>query len=607
MTEHWASTTDHPDDDRLLRLADGELDPGAADRMRAHLENCWSCRTRMDDQQEVIRSFMSLYEGPFTAAIDPPPGRWTGFSRARQHAAAREPGRVLAMRSARRSESSTPLFRATRPSVSRIPMLLGWFTPAVALTLMLVIGNGEAPLSAATVLARAEAARAAYVRAVDEPVVYHAITVTRTRAGAAAAETAAREIWRDLATGRSVQRHAGAGSAVLDALDRTLRANRIDPEDPLSPASYRAWRLGAKAAADEVRTVGRSGRDAIVRVQTRVTGESRAGDIVAAVWDVRRHDWHPTRGVIRVREAGTAGSIDAFDEFTLEESKFTVVHKSTVRAMFEANAPVTPLVSEVVRGGAAPHVAPLTASALDGLELDGRHRIHVSSLAPPDAIEVDRRAREVVLTAYVRDRAARAALEARLSAFGPLTGIRFVVATGPEDRSAVPEATFETTVGDAEVAALHRWMRERSQAMNVHARALADLAEQWPAARLATLDFDAVSRWQSMVGDHARRIQEAAHGIGDAVAPRVNAWERPRLLQRTLIHRVSEVAPAAARLLSAARAFDRLVSPAANSQGPPAWSMAEAYRCAAEIEEYASVFGGAWLLNAAETWKEGDR
>ena len=44
----------HPQDDELMRYADGELPPRRAREIRSHLEACWQCRAGLEDMQKVI-------------------------------------------------------------------------------------------------------------------------------------------------------------------------------------------------------------------------------------------------------------------------------------------------------------------------------------------------------------------------------------------------------------------------------------------------------------------------------------------------------------------------------------------------------------------------
>src|SRR5260370_22916013 len=67
---------DPRDDEQLLRLADGELDPKQAARAQAHLKACWHCRPRLEDLQSTIAGHMRYRESVLAPLLPPPPQPW---------------------------------------------------------------------------------------------------------------------------------------------------------------------------------------------------------------------------------------------------------------------------------------------------------------------------------------------------------------------------------------------------------------------------------------------------------------------------------------------------------------------------------------------------
>src|SRR5438128_6069300 len=91
MTTHdrtWKTSIDHPSDDDLLCLIDGELAGDSAEHVRAHLEACWPCRTRAEKFQSTISSFID-YRSRVLLSMTEVPRNWSGFDR-RLHAAVTE-------------------------------------------------------------------------------------------------------------------------------------------------------------------------------------------------------------------------------------------------------------------------------------------------------------------------------------------------------------------------------------------------------------------------------------------------------------------------------------------------------------------------------------
>jgi hypothetical protein len=61
----------HLSDQDLLLLADGELAPGQTAKVRAHLEACWNCRTRMMELDRTIAAFVRQYHNDLDPCLPP--------------------------------------------------------------------------------------------------------------------------------------------------------------------------------------------------------------------------------------------------------------------------------------------------------------------------------------------------------------------------------------------------------------------------------------------------------------------------------------------------------------------------------------------------------
>ncbi len=69
----------HLSDDELLAAADGELTARRQREIRAHLEACWSCRTRMAELESAIGSFVTSYRSVFDPQLPPEDGAIARF------------------------------------------------------------------------------------------------------------------------------------------------------------------------------------------------------------------------------------------------------------------------------------------------------------------------------------------------------------------------------------------------------------------------------------------------------------------------------------------------------------------------------------------------
>ncbi|HWE49222.1 MAG TPA: zf-HC2 domain-containing protein [Bryobacteraceae bacterium] len=64
----------HLTDQDLILSADGELDSRRAAEVRAHLDACWSCRTRQAELQQAVTDFMRSYRGQLDDRLPPHAG-----------------------------------------------------------------------------------------------------------------------------------------------------------------------------------------------------------------------------------------------------------------------------------------------------------------------------------------------------------------------------------------------------------------------------------------------------------------------------------------------------------------------------------------------------
>src|SRR5579863_10552679 len=70
----------HPEDEHLLRYADGELASGDAAQVRAHLEACWQCRRELGEIQKVVGTCVE-YRREMQAHLPSPPAPWVDLHR----------------------------------------------------------------------------------------------------------------------------------------------------------------------------------------------------------------------------------------------------------------------------------------------------------------------------------------------------------------------------------------------------------------------------------------------------------------------------------------------------------------------------------------------
>ena len=71
----------HPDQEQLLRYADGESPARVAGSIRKHLEACWQCRAELEELQKTVGECVRYRKNVLGRHLPPPPAPWTDLHR----------------------------------------------------------------------------------------------------------------------------------------------------------------------------------------------------------------------------------------------------------------------------------------------------------------------------------------------------------------------------------------------------------------------------------------------------------------------------------------------------------------------------------------------
>ena len=66
----------HPEEEQLLRYADGELPSRAARKIRNHLNACWECRAQLQEIEETISNCVGYRRSVLQSQLPTPPAPW---------------------------------------------------------------------------------------------------------------------------------------------------------------------------------------------------------------------------------------------------------------------------------------------------------------------------------------------------------------------------------------------------------------------------------------------------------------------------------------------------------------------------------------------------
>src|ERR1700722_4619327 len=66
----------HPNDEQLLRCADGEITAPQTEEIRSHLKACWQCRSELEGIEQTIGECVRYRNIVLDACLPPPPQPW---------------------------------------------------------------------------------------------------------------------------------------------------------------------------------------------------------------------------------------------------------------------------------------------------------------------------------------------------------------------------------------------------------------------------------------------------------------------------------------------------------------------------------------------------
>ena len=280
----------HPGEERLLRLADGELTPRESAEVRDHLEACWECRAGMETIQAAVADCVHYRKSVVQAQLPPPPAPWRNLS-AGFAAIDREIAGEASWWRQLWQGISTPKFWVPAVAAGLIVtfVLLPWLrvTPTVQ---------------------AAELLRRAVVAAESRP---------RVPAGKRKLQVRTKS--------KKLFHSAAAVSAEMRPVAALFESARYDWGDPLSAKAYSDWQGQLASKTSEVIPEG----DAFYQVTTR----SNESELTEATLRLRQGDLQPVQGMFKFRG-------DEWVELTEVPAEPEMVASSRVSPAIPAPAPV---------------------------------------------------------------------------------------------------------------------------------------------------------------------------------------------------------------------------------------------------------------------------
>jgi hypothetical protein len=513
----------HPEDEQLLRYADGELPTRLSADVRSHLEVCWQCRTELQELETVIGKCVKYRKEILPSHLPPPPAAWGVLDRRFDEidAAARPlvPDRILRF-------LQYPVRHARQ-----------WAPAVVALALIAAIVyryEFSPSVQAAELLRKASFAENSAPRKTRRLQI-------RTRTSRFVRPP---RVERQMAADRNAQ----ASVAAL------FQAAHYSWDDPLSARSFRAWRdqLAEKKDAVAILQVAPSAERNGYRIDT----STRSSELMHAALTLRAPDLLAVEARFDFRD-GEWVEITELAEKAASPPETAGVKNDRPAAATHTLAFVPP-----------PRTArPSTASN----ELHVLDALHGMGADLGEPIEVKRTGAEVLVTAAglpaARQQQLRNALGAR-----PDVVLRFPDATVPPLQTTPAESSgTASNTGDGElrarmesqlggqrfVAQLTRQILAMSESMMSRAYALRRLAEQMPAGVEAELTAGDRQLLLKLYRDHETALTSQEADIERVLDPLLTSLGVPNTGAASNLAAAGNWQSSTEELFQAARSLDR--------------------------------------------------
>lgn len=472
----------HPEQEQLLRYADGELASSAAARVRAHLEACWQCRVELDELQDTVGACVRYRKNVLGGHLPAPPAPWGDIRR-------RFAGIDAELaQSSLRTRAAEWLRRPLR-GVAR------WAPAAAALAMVCLLAYRfrQAPAVEAAELLR-KAAAAAEAR----PPQPRRIRI-RTRD-------------RQLTRPAAWRWTPAANSADAVELARIFQAARYDWADPLSAKSYGQWsgRLSDK-------------REEVIEEADgyRIRTHTRSGELVEATLKIRTADLRPVEERLEFRNRDWVEITEVTEEAAPAPAAIASTHAGAKDRKPVADPPEQP--------------------ATVGDELRVLAALHQVGADLGDPIEVSRAGKEILVAGVAiapeRQQQIREALSSEKRAVVRFTGAGNAPiepeGEAPADKPAGADAQqwqnrLAEQVGGRELfTRLAADALDLSEPMMARAYALRRLAERIPVESEAELTAPERRMLSDMRREHTAALQRQVAGIDRLLRPALGAADAP--------------------------------------------------------------------------------
>lgn len=385
-TNNNSSTTipTHLEDDVIIAYLDGELSEEEKISSSQHLENCWACRSNLKVIQDSIDNFMNQRQEILIPTDLPPsePALKLFNERLQNYKSNQQTASVFNFLSLKsklgisdlrsKFSSLTSFFSVASPLAVR----LGIASLAVTLIAVLLVNQlGVRVVSANELLKNADEARKASLSNSSEPVIHQKLQVRKIKNNAQA-DTVNLEIWEDANRNNYRQAIETEGTrqlivdrfegqalnvphifenqrpVVLTELSQILQLNHMNPNNPLSAASFKGWRDSLSEKNEVVKQVTLDEDTKNFELKVTPLGELNNGQITEASYRVRETGWTPLSLKLEVKDS------DGITGYEITQHSSEVIALNQLPPEIFSKAQIAKVPMTTVSPGSSPKTSP---------------------------------------------------------------------------------------------------------------------------------------------------------------------------------------------------------------------------------------------------------
>lgn len=500
----------HLTDEALLRLLDGELLPKETEDTAAHVQSCWSCRSR---KQAIAHSITDLvdYQNVMAAPYLPPSPDQRAVFLARLDATAAAMGHPSQLRNW--FNETRKLFKWSQ--VNQFAQIAGVLT-LIASVLAFYLLRTPPVVSADELLNLTAASEARTLKTATEPVVVQKLRISMDQ------RSFTRTVYRDVAHNWITSRTEASKSGEPLAKAAYSKSS-LDWDSLLDAETYRRWRatrLGSK--------------DAVTRLadgQFMLRTTSAVGPVAEARLTVRAADYHAVEESFRFRDQS---------EIEIAELSYDVIPFASLPVgifgpppqLASVQLPTAAIVRSVLPSNAELAEAEVKAeSVLHKLGADLGEQIdittHVGHEVSIDGVVEDEDRKQQLVSALrgiphaklhlltIDEAAQRGPSSANASITQPSTATAQVMVAAPPLLDAELNARFPDK--DQRIAYVNQTL-SLAQLASARAWALNRLADRHSPDEIAVLDDDARRQLQALLADHVSALREDISSLQNQLA-----------------------------------------------------------------------------------------